>query len=293
VIVVCDTGGRDMLRARPIVVALAASAVLTSVAFAAEQSGTATAPDTASPTPAQQTAENDFGKLSADGLKAFRDVRLARLAIFDGQADQAKKYVDEARSSIEKAKSDDTVFMKDEASLKPPAGMSQKKSPPQAGTQSAAPTNTPTAWLPIDGGMTLGEDFVATPDKAASVAKANEQLKKGDHKQALETLKLSNINVAFVMEVAPLDKTVSGIDQAAQLIDTGKYYEGNQALKDVEDGTRFDVIDASSTPKAASVGNKASRSSDNQNDSGNTTSTTGSSTSGATSSATAIPSGNK
>jgi hypothetical protein len=73
-------------------------------------------------------------------------------------------------------------------------------------------STTPTAWLPVDGGLTLGEDFVATPAKAAGVAKANDQLKKGDHKQAMETLKLSEIDVAFVMEVAPLDKTISGID---------------------------------------------------------------------------------
>jgi len=44
----------------------------------------------------------------------------------------------------------------------------------------------------------------------------------------METLKLSEINVAFVMEVAPLDKTISGIDTAAQLIDSGKYYEGTK-----------------------------------------------------------------
>jgi hypothetical protein len=253
-----------MLRTRSIVVALAASTVLTSVAFAAEQPGKPAATDTAKPSQAAQTADKDFGKLSADGLKAFRDVRIARLAIFDGQPDQAKKYVDEARTAIAKAKSDDTVFTKDEASLKPPAGMSQKSSP-QAGTQGAAPSSTPTAWLPIDGGLTLGEDFVATPAKAASVAKANEQLKKGDHKQAMETLRISDITVSFVMEVAPLDKTVSGIDNAAQLVDSGKYYEGNQALKGVEDGIRFNVMEANSPPGAASktankkdVGNAAS-----------------------------------
>jgi hypothetical protein len=88
-----------------------------------------------------------------------------------------------------------------------------------------------------------------------------------------------------------VDKTVSGIDNAAQLIDSGKYYEGNQALKAVEDGTRFDVVDASSTPKAAAAANKAS-SPANQKDSGNATST-GSSTSGAASSTTATPSNNK
>jgi YfdX protein len=274
-----------MLRIRPIVVALAASTMLTSAAFAAEQSGNAAAADAAKPPMAAQTANKDFNKLSADGLKALRDVHVARLAIFDGQPDQAKKYVDEARTAIAKAKSDDTVYMKDEASLKPPAGMSQKTSPSQSGTPNAAPSTTPTAWLPIDGGLTLGEDFVATPEKAANVAKANEQLKKGDHKQAMETLKLSDINVAFVMEVAPVDKTVSGIDNAAQLIDSGKYYEGNQALKGVEDAVRLDVADANATPKTAS-------STAGKNDGGNTTSTAGNTTGSATPSA-STPSNNK
>lgn len=241
-----------MFRVSPLVVALAATTMLTCAALAAEQTGRASATDAVKPSAATQTANQDFGKLSADGLKAFRDVRLARLAIFDGQADQAKKFIDEARTAIAKAKADDTAFVKDEASLKPPAGMSQKTA--QNGTDKPAPSKAPTAWLPVDGGLTLGEDFVATPAKAAGVAKANEQLKKGDHKQAMETLKLSEINVAFVMEVAPLDKTISGIDNAAQLIDSGKYYEGNQALKGVEDGLRFDVADINAGPKTASDG---------------------------------------
>ena len=72
-----------------------------------------------------------------------------------------------------------------EAALKAPAGVTQR-----TGTRADKPTpgTTPTAWLPVDGGLTLGEDFVATPAKAAGVAKANDQLKKGDHKQAMETL---------------------------------------------------------------------------------------------------------
>jgi len=108
-------------------------------------------------------------------------VRRARLAIFDGQTDQAKKYADEAKASITKAKTDDTAFMKAEAALKPPAGVSQRSAREGAGDKPTQST-TPTAWLPVDGGLTLGEDFVATPAKAEGVAKANEQLKKGDHK---------------------------------------------------------------------------------------------------------------
>jgi len=255
-----------MLKISPLVVALAASTMLTTAALSAEQPGKTSAVDASKPSAATQADNQDFRKLSADGLKAFRDVRLARLAIFDGQADQAKKYVDEARTAIGKVKTDDTAFMKDEASLKPPAGVSQKTA--QGGTDNSASSKTPTAWLPVDGGLTLGEDFVATPSKAAGVAKANDQLKKGDKKQAMETLKLSEVNVAFMMEVAPLDKTVSGIDNAAQLIDSGKYYEGNQALKGIEDGLRYDVADVSGGPKAAN---------NNKTDSGNkATSTTGS-----------------
>jgi hypothetical protein len=53
------------------------------------------------------------------------------------------------------------------------------------------------------------------------------------------------------MEVAPLDKTTSEINKAVQLIDAGKYYEANQALKAVEDGLRFDVTNVDATPKKA------------------------------------------
>ena len=239
-----------MLRMKSLAVALATTAMLGScAAFAAEQPNATSAATANQPAGATQTANKELGKLSADGRKAFQEVRLARIAIFDGQADQAKKYVDEAKESIAKAKTDDTGFIKAEASLKPPAGMAQ---PAAAQGDKTTQSTTPTAWLPVDGGLTLDEDFVATPTKAASVAKANDQLKKGDHKQAMETLKLAEINVALVMEVAPLDKTISGIDTAAQLIDSGKYYEGNQALKGVEDGVRYDVADVSSGPEKSS-----------------------------------------
>jgi YfdX protein len=247
-----------MFRMKSLAVALATTAILGScAAMAAEQPQAGSAAGMTQPTAATQNANKELGKLSAEGRKAFEEVRLARFAIFDGQADQAKKYVDEAKASIAKAKTDDTAFMKAEAALKPPAGASQPGAAQGAGDKPAQ-SAVPTAWLPVDGGLSLGEDFVATPDKAAGVAKANDQLKKGNHKQAMETLRLSEINVAFVMEVAPLDKTISGIDTAAQLIDSGKYYEGNQALKGVEDGIRYDVADVNSGPdKASSAQDKA------------------------------------
>jgi hypothetical protein len=191
----------------------------------------------------QMAADKDFGKLSIDGSTAIRDVRLARIAIFNGQPDKAKSFISEAQTSIGKAKSDDTVFMKAESDLKAPQGS------PQSGSTTAS--TTPVKWIPVDGSMTLGEDYIATPEKTAGVAKANEQLKKGQSKEAVETLKLANIDVSYMLEVAPLDKTTNGIAQAEQMIVAGKYYEANQALKGVEDSLRIDIRDYDGTPKKA------------------------------------------
>ena len=170
-----------MFMTRPLAVALATTAILaSSAALAADQPNKSSAATATQPTAATQATAKELGKLSADGRKAFLDVRRARFAIFDGQMDQAKKYADEAKASIAKAKTDNTAFMKAEAALKPPAGVSQRNATEGAGDKPMQ--STPTAWLPVDGGLTLGEDFVATPAKAEGVAKANEQLKKGDHK---------------------------------------------------------------------------------------------------------------
>lgn len=194
----------------------------------------------------EKTMEQNVNKLSKDGYKAMMDVREARLAIFNAQPDKAKTEIESAQKALANAKTDDTSFLKAEAALKPPGD--QKQAAPPADAKAG---KTPIAWLPINGALGLDEDFSASPAKAAGVAKANTQLKNGQQKDAIETLRLSDINLSFVMQVAPLDKTTQGVDQAAQLINAGKYYEANQALKNVEDGVRYDVIDVSATPKEA------------------------------------------
>jgi hypothetical protein len=198
-----------------------------------------------SPSADQLAATKDFGKLSTAGMKAFQDLHLARLAIFDGQTTRAKHFVQDAQADLNKAKTDDSVFTKAEADLKPAPGTKAKATP------DVAPSATAVAWIPVDGQMTLGEDFVATPEKAAGVAKANTQLKGGQKTEALDTLKLADIDVYFVEEVAPLDATISGVDKAAQLVDQGHYYEANQALKSVEDGIRIDADALKAKPDKA------------------------------------------
>jgi hypothetical protein len=235
------------------VVLLTATAI-SSAAFAADRTANQSATG-------QSAADHDFTKLSTDGLKAFQDVRLARVAIFDGQTKQAKTYVNEAKAEIAKAETDNTAFTKAESDIKTPSAMAK----PDAGKTAASTTpasttpasttpasTTPIAWIPVDGALTLDEDYTATPEKAKGVAAANEKLKNGQSKEAMDALKLAQIDAIFVTELAPMKSTVNGIDKAAQLVDEGQYYQANQQLKAVEDGVRFDAIDMTDQTKGTS-----------------------------------------
>ena len=220
---------------------LSASLAVGGAAYAADQTAT----------PHETAIQKDVGKLSADGAKGFRDLHMARLAIFDADPAKARTLVGDAQAALAKAKTDESVFTKAEADLKAPAKGTMPTSTSKA--NAATDMKQPVAWLPVDGQLLLDEDFVATPQKAAAVANANKNLEKGDRKGAVDTLKLAGVNVNFTMAVVPLQKTAADVDQAAKLLDQGKYYEANAQLKQAEDGVRFDVIDATSLPQKATA----------------------------------------
>lgn len=244
--------------------ALVATTVLGGAALAADQ---ATKPTATQETPAQKAADKDVAKLSKDGAQAFRDMHLARVAIYDANPTQAKDLIGGAKTALAKAKADDAVFNKAEADLKTPADLaassktatapSDKSAPAQTGPDKTASGAGQIAWVPVDAQLTLGEDFQATPAKASAVTEANKSLMKGDKKGAIEKLRVADVDVNFIMAVLPLDKTTADVNQAATLIDQGKYYEANALLKTAEDRMRFDLIDVVGVPKAAA--NSASK----------------------------------
>jgi YfdX protein len=241
-----------MNRFRTFTAALAATTILAGAAYAADQA----APPVPQETAAQKAADRDVGKLSKDGAQAFRDLHLARIAIFDADPSQAKTLIGKAQAALDKAKTDETVFTKAEADLHPPAttgAASSDKTAAAKGDTSKGDMTKPVAWLPVDGQLLLGEDFVATPAKASAVADANKSLAKGDRKGALEKLKLAHVDVNFTLAVLPLAKTTADVDQAAKLIDASKYYEANAVLKQAEDGMRFDMIDVIALPQKAAA----------------------------------------
>ncbi|MCQ8277142.1 YfdX family protein [Acetobacteraceae bacterium KSS8] len=218
---------------------IAAALCLTaSAAFATEQAPAMS--------PAQSAANEDFGMLSTQGAIAFHDVRLARLAIFEGRTGVARQLVSTAETAFQKARSDVAAYNEAESDLTPPPGVTQKTGGDDGLTGKVK-------WLPVDGAMTLDENYIATPDKQASLSKADQQIKAGDRKGAMDTLRLAGINVSFDMEVVPLERSISKTQDALNLLKDGHYYEANQTLKSLEDGARFDVATFHGTPKPATA----------------------------------------
>jgi len=240
-----------MTRSRnPYLAALCGATILTAGAAWATD---ATPAKVASVAPQQTTVDKDLTKLSADGAAAFQDIKLTRRAIFEGRTDDAKKFVALADTGFNKAKADDSVYTKAEGDLTPPPAKSDAtKASGSAATPDAttdAQKKAPVAWAPIDGSITILEDITGNTAKTAAVGDANKSLQSGERGDAINKLKVAGIEVAVVLAVVPIDKTIDEVHQAALLIDAGKYYEGSQQLRMAESNERFDMIGNLGTPK--------------------------------------------
>ncbi len=275
---------------RTLVAALAATTMLAGgFAYAADQPhGQMSGGQMAMP-PGHAAAVKDFGKLSADGARGYQDVKLARLAIFDGDIGDAKTIAARAEAEFDKAKTDDAVFTKAEAEMRTrmvsktngtaDAGKAGTANGAQADSGKASQTDTaksdtaksqgaaqgnggqdvskPVAWLPVDGVVGVAEDYSAQPAKAQAVAKANDSLAKGDKRGAMDTLRLAGVDLEVVTAVVPLQQTLGDIHDAVQMIDAGKYYEGSQKLRAVETSTILISANTVEVPAGQTAGHAA------------------------------------
>ena len=187
----------------------------------------ASAADTAKDTAKSDAPSSMMDKrlmVSNDGFKAERDIGSARIAIFQGNTDAAKTLVKDAQ-----------------ADLKIVVQQAPKDFPNGAPTADGKGTGNADV-IPIDGQMIVADNMVLTPDKAAKVKEANEHLKSGDTDKAMDTLRQGAIDVAFTRVLMPIKATDTHVDTAASLLDQGKYYEANLALKAAQDLLRTDTV---------------------------------------------------
>lgn len=157
-------------------------------------------------------------KISEQGFAAVQDVRLARLAIFQGAPDHAVKLTDTAAKLLKDDSADWKQFAK------------TNKNAALIGDQ----------YIAIDGTVGISENFIGTPEKAAAIKSANEKLSKGDKKGAIEILRLADIAVTQKLYLLPLKHVQKTVADAQKLLGEKKYYEANLALKAVEDSVVVD-----------------------------------------------------
>lgn len=162
-------------------------------------------------------------KLSQDGFNTIRAVRKARLAIFNGDVDGAQKQVAQATADIGKIKADERAMDK-----------SGK-------------------WVVVDGQLVVADNFVSTPEKQKHIESSNKKLHEGKVNEAMQELKLAEIDVGYSRLLMPLDATREHLSVAAGLLTAQKYYEANLALKAVEDGLVIDTVALADAPTPGKV----------------------------------------
>lgn len=217
------------------VAALTFATLISFVAVRAEN----LAPDPKKATPQIASAVKGFNRLSSEGAAAYYDLSLTRLAIYEGRIDDAKKFINRADAAFVKAKTDESVFIKAEAALRQPV---KGAAPAPADLGASAQLKTPVTWLPVEGSITIDENYSKDPAKTAAVAEANKSLGNGDRKGAVRKLEFANIIVSVVLGVMPLEETIASVHQTAALINDGKYYEAGQELQRIQASERFDAF---------------------------------------------------
>jgi hypothetical protein len=170
--------------------------------------------------------------VSQESAAAVRDMRAARLAIFEGHPGDAKRLLASAKKSLSAA------------DKQRPQTLITVKTERKVGerTVSKNETRETTDLVPVDAWLDVSEDFVSTPEKKASIKKADEHLKAGARTKALEDLHAVDVDVVATRLLMPMGSTSKHLDKAISLLNKDRYYEANLALMAAENGLMTDTM---------------------------------------------------
>ena len=194
----------------------AALAAMVAAAPALAASENSTAAESAPHITAQQVRAADH--IAVQGLDALRDIKLARVALFQGHPEKTETLLNRASTLLADDSVDWSKYIRKD--------------------KKASLTND--SYVAIDASMGISEDYVASPEKQKAIKHANAKLANGDKKGAVEELRLAGIGVMENVCLMPLKQTRSAVAEAKKLMGEHKYYEANLALKGAEDGIIMD-----------------------------------------------------
>ena len=195
--------------------------------------------------PAKNGLTEDLMKVSNDGYSAIRAIHLARIAIFNGDTKTAKEMLDKAKKDLDAATKDAQTFAADNK-----AADQGKKADDKSASDKMD-------LIPIDGEIAIADTFVPSSEKKKHIDKANEHLKSGRSKEAIEELRLGEVDIVFTRVMLPLESTKKRVADAEKLAGDHKYYEANLALKAAEEGIVINAVDLIGTPTPPSTASAA------------------------------------
>jgi hypothetical protein len=179
-------------------------------------------------------AEQDLVKVSQDALLSMRDIHNARLALFDGNTDQAQTYVDAAKTRIDIAENEANKYALD---VKAP--------------------KADDSYVPYDTNLTVMDSFEPKDTRSNHTPTAQRHIHHSKQKNGEETLKLSETDVVISTDMIPVDFAKQHINKASSLVKEGKYYEANLALKAVDDSVFIQTYGLEDVPKVKGDQSKA------------------------------------
>jgi D-alanyl-D-alanine carboxypeptidase len=178
-------------------------------------------------------------QISQEGHDAMREIQGARIAIFNGDPRMARELLDKAKLSLEMASKNAPTLVVDTK-----VGVAGKIVRENVDV-------TKMNWIPVDGRLSLADSYVATPERVAHVRRANDHFRAGRSKEAIDELRLGEIDVNYSRVLMPLQSTEKRVADAITLLANNKFYEADLALKSAEDGVAVDTVSLVDSPTKA------------------------------------------
>ncbi|WOI56474.1 YfdX family protein [Palleronia sp. LCG004] len=224
-----------------------------------EQSQTAQAGDT------QQTSQSQSDqqqlKMSQNASYAVRDIQMARIALHQDSADQAKSLLQDAKSKLEDASGDAITpdMLKKDASG---GGKVQGLDKLTDASYFAVGSNTMISESVSTRQQTGTDQNDQTADASSTTKqgqtgsdqqKADASQSTGSSEKGRTIFRVDEIDMVEVAALLPHDATVKAIDQALTEIDNSNLQQAEQQLASVSDSMVFATLTERATPSTSNV----------------------------------------
>ncbi|EDQ3858071.1 YfdX family protein [Salmonella enterica subsp. diarizonae] len=165
-------------------------------------------------------------KISGQAWQAMRDVGMSRFELFNGQPQKAEKLASQAEQLLNDDSTDWSRYVKSD------------KTAPEKGDK----------YIRINSSITVSENYLPARTENDAITRANQKMKAGDKKGAIDALKLAGVSVIENQELIPLQQTRKDVNTALSLMSEGKYYQASLMLKSAQDSV---IVDSQSVQESS------------------------------------------